>query len=227
MEFNIVGLECHDFDNKRDFYTRYPIDIVDRVLLFLSQDLKYQDIEAKFHSNKLSLEEKKIMCELLDYFTEKRCPDLKTSDIKRSYPNYILEKLLMEHPSLSQKMKKGKELTSKEKESVCSVLDELFNCSNYNKNIFKKSYGGKRLDNALKSLKKDPDFFKKFHSDKLSKSQKSALCYMLEYKLKPSDYKPSTRTFVRNRQTLRVKRSKSSNRKSSVKRKKSASYNRK
>ena len=62
---------------------------------------------------------------------------------------------------------------------------------------------------------------------KLSKSQKSDLCYMLEYKLKPSDYKPSTRTFVRNRQTLRVKRSNSSNRKRSVKRKKSASSNRK
>ena len=161
MEFNIIGQECHDFDNKREFYTRYPIDIVDRVLLFLSQDLKHRDIEAKFHSNKLSLEEKKIMCELLDYFTEKSCPDLKTSEIFKSYPDYIIDKLSTELPSLSQKMKKGEELTSKEKESVCLVVDELFNCSNYNTNLFKKLYKGKRQDNALKSLK-DPIFLKNF-----------------------------------------------------------------
>ena len=57
-------------------------------------------------------------------------------------------------------MKRGEELTYKEKESVCLVLDELFNCSNYNTELFKKLYKGKRLDNALKSLKEDPDFFK-------------------------------------------------------------------
>ena len=184
MEFNIVGEACKDFENKTQFYARYPVDIVDRVLLFMSHEIP--NISDKFHSNKLSTQEKRVMCELLEYFTKTSCQDLKTSEIKGSYPDYIFEKLSTEKTTLSQKMKRGEELTSKEKESVCLVLDELFNCSNYNTELFKKLYKGKRLDNALKSLKKDPYFFKKFQSDTLSKSQKSDLCYMLEYRLKPT-----------------------------------------
>lgn len=184
MEFDIVGEPCKDFKNKEAFYARYPVDIVERVLVFLTPEIP--DISEKFHSNKLSTEEKQRMCELLEYFTKTSCQDLKTSEIKSSYPDYIFEKLSTEKTSLSQKMKRGEELTSKEKESVCLVLDELFNCSNYNTELFKKLYKGKRLDNALKSLKKHQDFFKKFQNNTLSKSQKSDLCYMLEYRLKPT-----------------------------------------
>jgi len=227
MEFNIVGQECHDFENKREFYTRYPIDIVDRVLLFLKEEIPA--INEKFHNNKLSLEEKKRMCELLDYFTSNKCPNLETSEINRSYPSYIIDKLSTELPSLSQKMKKGEELTSEEKESVCLVVDELFNCSNYNTNLFKKFYRGKRLDHALKSLKKDPGFFKKFQSDTLSKSQKSDLCYMLEHRLKPTYYKATGEALVKKRHNTKRKRSTSPKRKraASPKRKRPTSPKRK
>ena len=223
MEFDIVGEPCKDFKNKEAFYARYPVDILERVLVFLTPEMP--DISEKFHSNKLSTEEKQRMCELLEYFTKNSCKDLKTSEIKSSYPDYIIEKLSKEDASLSQKMKRGEELTSKEKESVCLVLDELFNCSNYNTELFKKLYKGKRLDNALKSLKKDEDFFKKFQNDTLSKSQKSDLCHMLEYRLKPTYFsgprlamgvslsrkkKTSKKKSAKRRRTLSPKRRKTS-----------------
>ena len=185
MEFNIVGLQCKDFENKEEFYARYPIDIVDKALLYLSPKLRH--IKTKFHSNKLSLTEKKILCIVLDYFNNNKCPNLRTSEIIRSYPDYIIKKLSFETPGIYLKLKNKKILTDEEKETVCVILDELLNCSSYNKNHFKKFYKGGRLYYALKSLKYDTDFIKNFNNDTLSKSQKTDLCHLLEYSMKPSN----------------------------------------
>ena len=181
MEFNIIGQECHDFEHKRKFYTRYPIDLVNRVLLYLKQEIP--NISRKFNNNKLSIIEKKRICELIEYFNTVDCQDYTYEDIHRSYPKYIFDKLSLEEPSLYLKLKNKVELNSKEKEKVCIILNDLLNCSNFKKAHFLKDYKGKRLDSALRSLKKDPNFFKKFHSDTLTSKQKSNLCYMLKYQL--------------------------------------------
>ena len=46
MEFDIVGEPCKDFKNKEAFYARYPVDIVERVLVFLTPEMP--DINEKF-----------------------------------------------------------------------------------------------------------------------------------------------------------------------------------